>query len=209
MSGVSILLFWYRNEIYAIEARRAMLCVRSVALQDSPWLAVLTRHRQPWRNRHLDAYTNTAPVLGKPTQGAATSCMALLVQLEVILHPAHADALLHELVSTPHRRRRSPAEGAYSEGFIASKFTQDFCIECPATSSLFSLKTGEIVTWCGSSPSCEHRRLSGAPRLLTLPIPVARQVPQQPGAAAADAEGHVPEPANLSGQADPGALHTG
>ena len=47
---------------------------------------------------------------------------------------------------------RSPAEGAYSEGFIASKFTQDFCIECPATSSLFSLKTGEIVTWYPNNP---------------------------------------------------------
>ena len=47
--------------------------------------------------------------------------------------------------------RRSPAEGAYSEGFISSKFTQDFCIECPATSSLFSLKTGEIVSWYDES----------------------------------------------------------
>ena len=48
--------------------------------------------------------------------------------------------------------RRSPAEGAYSEGFIASKFTQDFCIECPATSSLFSLKSGEIVSWYPNNP---------------------------------------------------------
>ncbi|KAL4458482.1 hypothetical protein ABPG75_013347 [Micractinium tetrahymenae] len=42
---------------------------------------------------------------------------------------------------------RSPAEGAYSEGFIRAKFTQDFCIECPATGSLFSLKDGSIVSW--------------------------------------------------------------
>ena len=42
---------------------------------------------------------------------------------------------------------RSPAEGAYSEGFIRSKFTQDFAIECPATGTLFSLKDGSIITW--------------------------------------------------------------
>eukprot|EP01023_Acetabularia_acetabulum_P053964 TRINITY_DN605_c2_g1_i2.p2 TRINITY_DN605_c2_g1~~TRINITY_DN605_c2_g1_i2.p2 ORF type:complete len:351 (-),score=53.35 TRINITY_DN605_c2_g1_i2:268-1320(-) len=42
---------------------------------------------------------------------------------------------------------RSPAEGAYSEGFITAKFTQDFGIECPSTKSTFSLKTGEILTW--------------------------------------------------------------
>lgn len=42
---------------------------------------------------------------------------------------------------------RSPAEGAYSEGFIKAKFTQDYCIECPSTGSLFSLKDGSIVSW--------------------------------------------------------------
>lgn len=42
---------------------------------------------------------------------------------------------------------RSPAEGAYSEGFIKAKFTQDFAIECPATASLFSLKDGSILSW--------------------------------------------------------------
>lgn len=47
---------------------------------------------------------------------------------------------------------RSPAEGAYSEGFIKSKFTQDFCIECPTTGSLFSLKDGSIVSWYPTNP---------------------------------------------------------
>lgn len=42
---------------------------------------------------------------------------------------------------------RSPAEGAYSEGFINSKFTQDYGIECPSTKSVFSLKTGDVETW--------------------------------------------------------------
>lgn len=42
---------------------------------------------------------------------------------------------------------RSPAEGAYSEGFIKAKFTQDFGIECPATGSVFSLKDGSILEW--------------------------------------------------------------
>lgn len=47
---------------------------------------------------------------------------------------------------------RSPAEGAYSEGFIRAKFTQDYCIECPATGSLFSLKDGSIVSWYPNNP---------------------------------------------------------
>ncbi|MEW5314693.1 MAG: hypothetical protein WDW38_006166 [Sanguina aurantia] len=47
---------------------------------------------------------------------------------------------------------RSPAEGAYSEGFIKAKFTQDFAIECPATQSLFSLKDGSIVSWYPTNP---------------------------------------------------------
>ncbi|EFN54367.1 hypothetical protein CHLNCDRAFT_58270 [Chlorella variabilis] len=47
---------------------------------------------------------------------------------------------------------RSPAEGAYSEGFIKAKFTQDFCIECPGTGSLFSLKDGSIVSWYPNNP---------------------------------------------------------
>ena len=69
---------------------------------------------------------------------------------------------------------RSPAEGNYSEGFIQSKLTQveecccatrlrhaslqaahtlrdqDYGIECPTTSTVFSLKTGEIKVWCAS-----------------------------------------------------------
>lgn len=43
---------------------------------------------------------------------------------------------------------RSPAEGAYSEGLIKGKFTQDFSIECPTTGTLYSLKDGSIVEWC-------------------------------------------------------------
>ena len=47
---------------------------------------------------------------------------------------------------------RSPAEGAYSEGFIRSKFTQDYAIECPATGTLFSLRDGSIVSWYPNNP---------------------------------------------------------
>ena len=42
---------------------------------------------------------------------------------------------------------RSPAEGAYSEGFERARLTQDGCIECPTTKSTFDLKTGEIKEW--------------------------------------------------------------
>lgn len=47
---------------------------------------------------------------------------------------------------------RSPAEGAYSEGFIKAKFTQDFGIVCPQTGSIFSLKDGSIVEWYPANP---------------------------------------------------------
>jgi nitrite reductase/ring-hydroxylating ferredoxin subunit len=47
---------------------------------------------------------------------------------------------------------RSPAEGAYAEGFIKAKFTQDYAIECPSTGSLFSLKDGSVVSWYPGNP---------------------------------------------------------
>eukprot|EP00892_Ulva_mutabilis_P009094 jgi/Ulvmu1/6557/UM003_0193.1 len=47
---------------------------------------------------------------------------------------------------------RSPAEGAYSEGFIKAKFTQDYGIICPTTGSVFSLKDGSILDWYPTNP---------------------------------------------------------
>jgi nitrite reductase/ring-hydroxylating ferredoxin subunit len=47
---------------------------------------------------------------------------------------------------------RSPAEGAYSEGFIKAILTQDNCIKCPSTGTSFSLKNGEIVDWYPNNP---------------------------------------------------------
>lgn len=47
---------------------------------------------------------------------------------------------------------RSPAEGAYSEGFISAKFTQDGCIICPATGTTFSIADGSIKEWMPTNP---------------------------------------------------------
>ncbi|CAL1409876.1 unnamed protein product [Linum trigynum] len=47
---------------------------------------------------------------------------------------------------------RSPAEGAYSEGLINAKLTQDGCIVCPTTDSTFDLRTGEIKEWYPNNP---------------------------------------------------------
>ncbi|XP_028805655.1 uncharacterized protein LOC114760559 [Neltuma alba] len=47
---------------------------------------------------------------------------------------------------------RSPAEGAYSEGLINAKLTQDGCIVCPTTDSTFDLRTGEIKEWYPKNP---------------------------------------------------------
>ncbi|KAJ7982725.1 Rieske domain containing protein [Quillaja saponaria] len=47
---------------------------------------------------------------------------------------------------------RSPAEGAYSEGLLNAKLTQDGCIVCPSTDSTFDLQTGEIREWYPKNP---------------------------------------------------------
>ncbi|XP_042495691.1 uncharacterized protein LOC122074788 [Macadamia integrifolia] len=47
---------------------------------------------------------------------------------------------------------RSPAEGAYSEGLLNAKLTQDGCIVCPTTDSTFDLKTGAIKEWYPNNP---------------------------------------------------------
>ncbi|CAN6475614.1 unnamed protein product [Victoria cruziana] len=47
---------------------------------------------------------------------------------------------------------RSPAEGAYSEGLLNAKLTQDGCIVCPTTDSTFELRTGAIKEWYPKNP---------------------------------------------------------
>ena len=47
---------------------------------------------------------------------------------------------------------RSPAEGAFSEGFANARLTQDGCIVCPTTKSTFELRTGEIKEWYPDNP---------------------------------------------------------
>lgn len=47
---------------------------------------------------------------------------------------------------------RSPAEGAYSEGLLNAKLTQDGCIVCPSTDSTFDLLTGGIKEWYPKNP---------------------------------------------------------
>ncbi|XP_010521098.1 PREDICTED: uncharacterized protein LOC104800085 [Tarenaya hassleriana] len=47
---------------------------------------------------------------------------------------------------------RSPAEGAYSEGLLNAKLTQDGCIVCPSTDSTFDLRTGATREWYPKNP---------------------------------------------------------
>ena len=121
MQGIGVLIFWYRNQLYAIENRCGW--TRLALAEDRVWL----RGQRP----------------GSRSLGT-------------------------DLMPSPCR---SPAEGAYSEGFANAKFTQvspvrphrtgyalqpcqallfplqDYGIECPSTKSVFSLKTGEIIDW--------------------------------------------------------------
>lgn len=72
---------------------------------------------------------------------------------------------------------RSPAEGAYSEGFIKAKFTQEYGIICPSTGSIFSLKDGSIVEWYPTNPVLRSitpqsggLTVSATPLILTLSV---------------------------------------
>ncbi|PKA57175.1 hypothetical protein AXF42_Ash002479 [Apostasia shenzhenica] len=66
---------------------------------------------------------------------------------------------------------RSPAEGAYSEGLINAKLTQDGCIVCPTTDSTFDLRTGDIKEWYPKNPVL--RTLTPALRkLLVYPVKI-------------------------------------
>lgn len=47
---------------------------------------------------------------------------------------------------------RSPAEGAYTEGLLNAKLTQDGCIVCPTTDSTFDLRNGTIREWYPNNP---------------------------------------------------------
>ncbi|KAL6225521.1 hypothetical protein ACLB2K_004371 [Fragaria x ananassa] len=47
---------------------------------------------------------------------------------------------------------RSPAEGAYSEGLLNAKLTQDGCIVCPSTDSTFDLRSGAVKDWYPKNP---------------------------------------------------------
>ncbi|KAF5197368.1 Rieske (2Fe-2S) domain-containing protein [Thalictrum thalictroides] len=47
---------------------------------------------------------------------------------------------------------RSPAEGAYSEGLLNAKLTQDGCIVCPTTDSTYDLRTGAVKDWYPKNP---------------------------------------------------------
>ncbi|KAI4320229.1 hypothetical protein MLD38_033732 [Melastoma candidum] len=47
---------------------------------------------------------------------------------------------------------RSPAEGAYTEGLLNAKLTQDGCIVCPTTDSTFDLRSGAIKEWYPNNP---------------------------------------------------------
>eukprot|EP00270_Netrium_digitus_P019774 TRINITY_DN789_c0_g1_i2.p1 TRINITY_DN789_c0_g1~~TRINITY_DN789_c0_g1_i2.p1 ORF type:complete len:296 (+),score=64.18 TRINITY_DN789_c0_g1_i2:46-933(+) len=55
----------------------------------------------------------------------------------------------------------SPSEGAYAEGFLNAKLTQDGCIVCPTSSTTYDLKTGAIRDWYPTNPVL---------RFLTRPI---------------------------------------
>ncbi|GAQ82404.1 hypothetical protein KFL_001100180 [Klebsormidium nitens] len=66
---------------------------------------------------------------------------------------------------------RSPAEGAYSEGFSNAKLTQEGGIVCPGTDTVYDLKTGEIKEWYPKNPVL--RFLTSPTRnLITYPVKV-------------------------------------
>lgn len=100
---------------------------------------------------------------------------------------------------------RSPAEGAYSEGLINAKLTQDGCIVCPTTESTFDLRTGAVRDWYPNNPVL--RALT--PALSTLYIfPVKTDEKniyiRMEGGASSDASAEIV----FSGKAQPGVTAT-
>ncbi|KAG8378528.1 hypothetical protein BUALT_Bualt08G0146400 [Buddleja alternifolia] len=70
----------------------------------------------------------------------------------VIIQDGETILLLWYKDSVVAIENRSPAEGAYSEGLLNAKLTQDGCIVCPTTDSTFDLRTGEIKDWYPKNP---------------------------------------------------------
>ncbi|KAM5577912.1 hypothetical protein ABKV19_008304 [Rosa sericea] len=97
---------------------------------------------------------------------------------------------------------RSPAEGAYSEGLLNAKLTQDGCIVCPSTDSTFDLRSGAIKEWYPKNPVL--RALT--PALRTLYIYPAKTdekniyISLEPGTVNSDAAAEIV----FSGKAQPG-----
>lgn len=99
---------------------------------------------------------------------------------------------------------RSPAEGAYTEGLLNAKLTQDGCIVCPTTDSTFDLRTGAIKEWYPNNPVL--RVLTPALRnLFVYPVKVEGEniyISLKGGASDASAE------IVFSGKAQPGVTAT-
>ncbi|XP_030522493.1 uncharacterized protein LOC115735412 [Rhodamnia argentea] len=96
---------------------------------------------------------------------------------------------------------RSPAEGAYSEGLLNAKLTQDGCIVCPTTDSTFDLRSGAIKEWYPKNPVL--RALTPALRkLFVYPVKTDEEniFINMKGTARSDASAEIV----FSGKAQPG-----
>lgn len=97
---------------------------------------------------------------------------------------------------------RSPAEGAYTEGLLNAKLTQDGCIVCPSTDSTFDLRSGAVKEWYPKNPVL--RALT--PALRTLYVYPSKTdekniyISLEPGSVNADAAAEIV----FSGKAQPG-----
>eukprot|EP00898_Chlorokybus_atmophyticus_P000196 jgi/Chlat1/1177/Chrsp113S01641 len=68
---------------------------------------------------------------------------------------------------------RSPAEGAYSEGFVKGMLTQDGCIVCPTTNSSFYISNGNVKDWYPGN--FVLAKLTPESKLLTFPVEIDSQ----------------------------------
>ena len=129
IAGEAVLLFWYRNEIYAIEARQGQLHPPAVKVSRQLTYVPAIGHQLRAPTARASSSPNSLRHALRPCCGCSVCCMLTLCSL------------------------------------------QDYAIECPTTSSTFSLKTGEIMLWCAqhlrvlSAGSRSQRRcMAGTPR---------------------------------------------
>lgn len=162
VNGLSVLTFWYRNQLYAIESRspaegayaegfikakftqvrassiaRLQRCAQGATHACSAEDCLQCRRRRWWQKGL------TFAVVPQASREAAAARVVQCGPQGVAGHTSHANS--------------EPAVRPFIATLVNSclpplPLPQDYAIECPSTGSLFSLRDGSIVSWYPGNP---------------------------------------------------------